>query len=285
MIHYSPLRYPGGKGRLSSYFKKIYEENSLCGGIYIEPYAGGASVALSLLINGYASKVIINDIDSLIYAFWYSVINKTEELCRLINDTPVNVKTWNLQRSIQKERDKHDLLEIGFSTFFLNRTNRSGILNAGIIGGKSQSGRWKIDARFNKSELINRIERISRHRAKIKLYNLDAIRLIEQIIDELPEKTFIYFDPPYFTKGKDLYLNFYETDDHAKVANRINKLKLQKWVITYDHVSFINELYEKHRKLKYTLNYSASRPSKGNELMIFSDNLKIPNSPPIASRN
>lgn len=285
MIYYSPLRYPGGKGRLSDYFKKIYEANSLCGGGYVEPYAGGASVALSLLIDGYASKVIINDIDSSIYAFWYSVINKTEELCRLINDTPVNVKTWDLQRRIQKEREKHDLLELGFSTFFLNRTNRSGILNAGVIGGKAQLGKWQIDARFNKNELISRIQRISHHREKVKLHNLDAMRLIEQIIDELPEKTFIYFDPPYYMKGKDLYLNFYGKDDHISVANKINKINLQKWVVTYDHVGFINELYKKYRKMKYILNYSVSRPSKGEELMIFSDNLKIPDIPPISSKN
>ncbi len=161
MIYYSPLRYPGGKGRLSAYFKQIYKANSLCGGAYVEPYAGGAAVALSLLIDGYASKVIINDIDLSIYSFWHSVINKTEELCRLIRDTQVDVKTWERQRRIHKERGQHNLLELGFSTFFLNRSNRSGILDAGIIGGKSQSGKWKIDARFNKNELIKRIQRIS----------------------------------------------------------------------------------------------------------------------------
>ena len=285
MIYYSPLRYPGGKGRLSSYFKQTYEANSLCGGVYIEPYAGGAAVGLSLLIDGYASRVIINDIDSSIYAFWYSVINKTEGLCRLIRDTPVDVETWELQRKIQKERDKHDLLELGFSTFFLNRSNRSGILDAGIIGGKSQSGRWKIDARFNKNELISRIQRISPYRDKIELHNLDAMRLIEQIIDGLPEKTFIYFDPPYYIKGKDLYLNFYGKDDHTSVANRISKISLQKWVVTYDRIGFIEELYSQYRQMKYTLNYSALKASKGEELMIFSDNLKIPDVPPISGKN
>ncbi len=285
MIYYSPLRYPGGKGRLSGYFKQIYETNSLCGGVYVEPYAGGASVALSLLIDRYASKVIINDIDSSIYAFWYSVINKTEGLCRLIRDTPVDVKTWEFQRKIQKERDKHDLLELGFSTFFLNRSNRSGILDAGIIGGKSQSGRWKIDARFNKNELIRRIQRISQYKDKIELHNLDAMRLIKQIIDELPRKTFVYFDPPYYMKGKALYLNFYREDDHTSVANRISQISLQKWVVTYDRISFIEKLYSQYRYMKYTLNYSASKASKGEELMIFSDNLKIPNVPPISSKN
>ena len=285
MIYYSPLRYPGGKGKLSGYFKRIYEANSLCGGVYVEPYAGGAAVGLSLLIDGYASRVIINDIDLSICAFWYSVINQAEELCRLINDTPVDVKTWEFQRKIQKERDKHDLLELGFSTFFLNRSNRSGILDAGIIGGKSQSGRWKIDARFNKNDLISRIQRISQYRDKIELHNLDAMRFIAQIIDELPEKTFIYFDPPYYMKGKALYLNFYREDDHTSVANRISKISLQKWAVTYDRIGFIEELYSQYRQMKYTVNYSALKASKGEELMIFSDNLKIPDSPPIGSRN
>jgi len=285
MAYYSPLRYPGGKGRLSGYFKNIYEANSLQGGVYVEPYAGGASVALSLLIDGYASKVVINDIDSSIYAFWYSVINKTEGLCRLIRDTPVDVETWEFQRKIQKEREKHDLLKLGFSTFFLNRSNRSGILDAGIIGGKSQSGRWKIDARFNKNELISRIQRISPYRDKIELHNLDAMRLIEKIIDELPEKTFVYFDPPYYMKGKALYMNFYRKDDHTSVANRISRISPQEWVVTYDRIGFIEELYSQYRQMKYTLNYSALKASKGEELMIFSDNLKIPSIPPISSKN
>lgn len=285
MNYYSPLRYPGGKGKLSGYFKQIYEANSLCGGVYVEPYAGGASVALSLLIDGYASKVIINDIDLAIYAFWYSVINRTEGLCRLIRDTPVDVKIWELQRKIQKEQDKHDLLELGFSTFFLNRSNRSGILDAGIIGGKFQSGRWKIDERFNKNELISRIQRIYQHRDKIELHNLDAMRLIEQIVDELPEDTFVYFDPPYYMKGKALYLSFYRKDDHTSVANRISKISSQKWVVTYDHIGFIEELYSQYRQIKYTLNYSALKASKGEELMIFSDNLKIPDVTPLSSKN
>ena len=285
MIHYSPLRYPGGKGRLSDYFYQIYKANSLCGGTYVEPYAGGAALALSLLSEGYASKVIINDIDYAIYSFWHSVINNTEELCRLIKDTPVDLKTWEFQRKIQKEQDKHDLLELGFSTFFLNRSNRSGILDAGVIGGKSQSGKWKIDARFNKNELINRIQRISQYEDKIELHNLDAMTLIEQIIDKLPEKTFIYFDPPYFVKGKSLYLNFYRKKDHISVADKISKISNQKWVVTYDCISFIQEIYSKYRQMKYTLNYSALEASKGKEIMIFSDNLKIPNVLPTVNNN
>src|SRR4030067_1583777 len=155
---YSPLRYPGGKGKVADYFKQIYKENLLYDGVYVDPYAGGASVALSLLFNEYASKIIINDIDRSIFAFWYSVLNKTDRFCRLIKDIPLTIDTWEAQKKIQEEKNRHGLLKVGFSTFFLNRTNRSGILGAGVIVGRQQTGKWKIDARYNKAELINRIE-------------------------------------------------------------------------------------------------------------------------------
>ena len=275
MEFYSPLRYPGGKGKVSDYFKQIFKDNFLYDGIYIEPYAGGASVGLSLLFNEYASKIIINDIDRSIFSFWHSVLNKPEELCKLIRDTPVNMDTWFQQKHIQKEKSKNSLIKVGFATFFLNRTNRSGILNAGAIGGQNQTGNWKIDARFNKKELIERIQRIAAYKAKIELHNSDAVELVKSLKKTLPQKSLFYFDPPYYVKGKDLYLNYYQDKDHALVAEEIAKLSRQKWIVTYDSVPSITTLYTDFRQVKYSLNYSASRASKGEELMIFSNNLFI----------
>lgn len=277
MDYYSPLRYPGGKGKVSEYFKLIYRDNNLYDGVYVEPFAGGASVALSLLFNEYASKIFINDIDLSIFSFWHSVLNETEALCKTIQDTPVNIDTWQKQRAIQNNKKSYGLLEIGFSTFFMNRTNRSGIIGAGVIGGKNQDGNWKIDARYNKPDLIRRIERIAEYKNRINLYNLDAVALLKNIHKQLPEKTLFYFDPPYYIKGKDLYLNYYKHDDHSEIANEINKLEAKKWIITYDNVLPIKELYNKHRQLDFTLNYSAGYASKGSEVMIFSDNLNVPN--------
>jgi DNA adenine methylase len=275
MDFYSPLRYPGGKGKVADYFKEIFKENLLYDGIYVEPYAGGASVGLSLLFNEYASRIIINDIDRSIYGFWHSVLNKTEELCKLINDTPVTLPEWEKQKKIQKAKENSDLLEIGFSTFFLNRTNRSGIISAGVIGGREQAGTWKIDARFNKKDLIKRIERIGRYNSNIELHNSDAVKLVKSLSKVLPEKTLFYFDPPYYIKGKDLYLNYYQHDDHKQIANAINKVFKQKWIVTYDSVIPIKSLYSKFRQSEYTLNYSAAKANKGKEVMIFSDNLYI----------
>lgn len=275
MHFYTPLRYPGGKGKVADYFKQIFRENLLYDGVYVEPYAGGASVALSLLFNEYASKIIINDIDRSIFAFWYSVLNKTDDLCKLIKDTPITIEIWDEQKKIQKEKNKHSLLKVGFSTFFLNRTNRSGILNAGIIGGRQQTGKWKIDARYNKSVLINRIERIALYKNKIELHNSDAVELVRDLLKTLPAKTLFYFDPPYYVKGKDLYLNYYENKDHEQIATEISKVNKQKWIVTYDNVQAIKLLYNNYRQVKYTLNYSAAKANKGQEVMIFSNNIYI----------
>lgn len=273
-IFVSPLRYPGGKLKVVDYIKRLYEANNLYDGTYIEPYAGGASVALSLLFSEYAHTININDIDRSIFAFWHSVLNETEALCRLIRDTNVNMDVWQIQHEIQDRKNDVDLLELGFSTFFLNRTNRSGILSAGVIGGKNQTGNFKIDARYNKQNLIERIENIADYSDRIVLTNQDAVELLKSI--KRPSKNMLcYLDPPYYIKGRDLYLNYYNDDNHRQIANVIKSYK-GKWIISYDSVPFIKDLYNDYRQKEYYLNYSAGNPAKGLEVMIYSGNIIIP---------
>lgn len=272
----SPLRYPGGKAKLAPYIQKIINSNNLYDGVYVEPYAGGASVALSLLFGEFVDRVIVNDKDRSIYAFWYSVINETDNLCRLISDTNVNVEEWQHQKDIQGNKDEEDLLTLGFSTFFLNRTNRSGILKAGVIGGLNQQGNYKIDARFKKQDLIKRILQIADYSDRIDLYNDDAVIFLKQIKDSLPEKSLLYLDPPYYVKGKGLYLNYYKDSDHQLIADTMTAIEDVKWIVTYDNVPYIGSLYKGFRKSTFELNYSASNSGKGTELMIFSNNLIIP---------
>lgn len=272
----SPLRYPGGKGKISDYIELLFKVNNLNGGHYIEPYAGGASVAFSLLFNEYASVIHINDMDYSIYCFWDSVLNYTDDLCQLINDTPVTIDEWNRQKNVQRDIVNNSPLSIGFSTFFLNRTNRSGILNAGVIGGKKQDGKWKIDARYNKDKLINRIIRIALYKNRIKIYNKDALDLINTISNIIPDNSLIYFDPPYYNKGQELYINFYEHADHEKVADLISKLVDKNWLISYDNVEQIRILYSGFRQIVFDINYYAGKATTGSEVFIFSDNLWVP---------
>jgi DNA adenine methylase len=269
----TPLRYPGGKGKLTPYIKLIFEQNDLLNGHYVEPYAGGSGIALNLLTHGYASCIHLNDINAAVFAFWHSVINHPEELCRLIRDVKVTMEEWHKQKAILKNPAGHSLVDLGFSTFFLNRTNRSGILLGGVIGGKSQDGIWKIDARFNKEDLICRIEKIALFRDYIHLYNLDAAELIKTILPTLPKKTLIYLDPPYYVKGQELYQNHYKHDDHEVIANLVKKEISQPWIVSYDNTTEIDAMYKGCPKITYGINYSVQNRYEGAEVMFFSKKL------------
>ncbi len=277
MERYSPLRYPGGKAKVAPFLKSYVEHNNLRGGVYVEPYVGGGAVALSLLLDGFVREIHINDKDRSIYAFWYSVLNQNTELCHLIERTPVNMEVWYVQREVQRRKHDADLLELGFSTFFLNRTNRSGILSGGVIGGLNQAGTYKIDARYNKQDLIARIKAIGNVADKIHLYNSDAIELLSELSTTLtPNDTLLYLDPPYFVKGQGLYLNHYSKSDHSIIAHYIANLNTFHWLISYDKVPFIEELYKDYRKVSFELIYSARNSGNGQEIMIFSPASEMP---------
>ncbi|MBT2762400.1 DNA adenine methylase [Paenibacillus sp. ISL-20] len=271
----SPLRYPGGKRKLTNFVKDSIVENNVLGGTYVEPFAGGASVALSLLFSEYVNRIIINDLDRSIFSFWYSVLNHTEELCRRIRDTEISVEEWKRQKVYQQNKEDADIIDLGFSTFFLNRTNRSGIIKGGIIGGKNQNSDWKMDVRFNKSNLINRIEKIALYRQRINLYGLDAIELLNEIGRDIDNQTLIYFDPPYYNQGSALYVNHFTENDHLDLANEIQALDC-KWMLTYDYTPPIVQMYEEREQRLLTLNYTAANKEKGYELLAFSDNFIVP---------
>ncbi len=285
-MFYSPLRYPGGKNKLSAFIAKICVDNDI-NGHYVEPYSGGASVALFLLMEGYVSQITINDKDRSIYAFWYSVLYHTKKLCRLIENTELNIDEWRKQKAIQLNKDKENILSLGFSTFYLNRTNRSGIISAGVMGGLEQKGKYLMDCRFNKEDLINRIQMIAKRKKQIKLYNKDAIELIDVIQKENDNNTIFYFDPPYYLKSNSLYMNYYKNNDHKIVSNKIKSIKNIKWIVSYDNVPEINGLYEDCHKKEFSFKHTAYQSRIGKEVLFFSKGLQqpqIPNYNPIKFR-
>lgn len=271
----TPLRYPGGKGKFSQFVKQVFEANGLLDGHYLEPYAGGAGVAIELLFNEYASKIHINDYDPAVYAFWVSVKEHNDDLCKLISDTPVTIDNWHVQKNVLANVEEYSTLDVAFATFFLNRTNRSGILKAGVIGGKEQSGKWKLDVRYNKKDLIKRIELIGRYKERIFVYNMDAVQLVREVVPTLPKKTLIYLDPPYYVKGSGLYRNFYNHDDHVEIAATMANVR-HPWIVSYDDVPEIREIYKDYRQDSYFLSYTAQEKRKGSEVMIYGPDVEIP---------
>jgi DNA adenine methylase len=272
---FTPLRYPGGKTKFYPDIHKLLKVNNLIGGIYIEPFAGGAGIAIKLLLNNDVKTIVINDIDPAIYAFWYSVLHFTNELCNLIEKTPISVEQWKVQKEIYKKQERNNILALGFSTFFLNRTNISGVLNAGIIGGLDQLGSCLIDARYNKEILIEKIKNISLHKDDILLFNFDAIELFKYKEIKSLKKTFINFDPPYVNKGSKLYKNSFEENDHRNLATAIQKCN-RKWVVTYDICPLTTQLYSKYRKGFLDINYSIRNKMKAKEYIFYSNNLELP---------
>ena len=273
----SPLRYPGGKAKLAGVFEKLLTANQLKGCVFAEPYAGGCGVGLSLLQKGLINLLEINDSDYNIYAFWFSILNSTEEFINLINATPVTVEQWRNQRDIYlKPQKKVSVLEKGFATFFLNRCNRSGIIEkAGIIGGYSQTGKWKIDARFNKPLLIERIRNIASHSEQINVRCMDALDFLESWSKSNREDRFVFLDPPYYEKGKELYSKFYKPFEHTLLANQLAKAQYP-WALTYDNANMISNLYAQQKRISFNLNYSIAKNRIAKELFIIPHKIACP---------
>ena len=273
---YSPLRYPGGKGKLAPFMKVLIEKTGHKGGTYIEPFAGGAGIALDLLENDIVSQIVINDLDKGIYSFWRAIRSETDRFVEAVHEVPLSVEEWKKQREILLRADNKYSFELGFSTFYLNRTNRSGIINGGMIGGLEQNGVWKLDARFNKDNLINRILKIAKKKECIHLYNKDVASLIKNYLPKYEKDAFVYFDPPYFKKGKQLYLNFFNEQDHVRIEKMIRESVNCDWVITYDDVPEIANIYVNHELRRFDLNYSVAQKRKASEIIIFSNGDVIP---------
>jgi len=283
LAFYTPLRYPGGKGRLFRLFTILLSKNSLCDAHYVEPYAGGAGLAIALMLLEYVRTIFLNDLDRAVYAFWYSILNHTADFCRKIEVTPVTIDEWHKQQEIQQKSRTINLFDLGFSTFFLNRTNRSGILRGGVIGGKEQQGEWKLDARFNKKNLISRIKGIALNKSRIVISNRDAFEFLKDLTPSLPSKSIIYADPPYYKKGQALYANYYGHEDHLILSELMRSFEGKNWVVSYDNISQIRELYCGYQNIVYDLSYSASSRYKGSEIMFFSNSIVIPDLEELAS--
>lgn len=269
---YSPLRYPGGKNCISPFMTSLIRENGLENCSYAEPFAGGAGLALHLLMDGTIPEVYLNDLDHSIFTFWNVLLSRTDEFCDWIANTNVCMNTWHWAKETHHRMHNADDFELATATFFLNRANVSGIITGGPIGGPQQTGKYKIDARFNKTDLIRRIRSLSEFKQKIHLSNLDGVDFLKQM-DTEKRKFFIYLDPPYVKKGSDLYMNFFDKQQHTLLRDQVTKLN-QHWLISYDNSELVNDLYSDYSRVCYKLSQCTSN-RMGDEIIISPPNLKM----------
>ncbi len=282
--NYSPLRYPGGKSKLAPFVSLVIKKANIKKPIYIEPFAGGAGTALELLFNGIVDEIVINDYDKAIYSMWRAILTNTRKFIELIENTPLNDIEWRKQKNIYTTKNQKYSLELGFAAFYLNRTNRSGILSAGPIGGHNQTGNYLIDARFNKDDLIARIQKISKHRDKIHIYNQDVRTFLNVYACRYMENAFVYFDPPYYHKGKQLYKNYFEHRDHLQIRDIIVNLNCP-WIVTYDDVAEIRELYNMYEGYNFDLVYGVANTGLNSEIMFLSNQKLAPSTNELEEAN
>lgn len=267
-ITFSPLRYPGGKNKIYKKVVRLIEKNNLGCRTYVEPFAGGFGIGISLLSEGIVSTAVLNDFDKHIYNFWYSLFNFTEELIKKIFDTPITIDERERQLAIYNDPSA-DILSDGFATLFLNRVNYSGIIKGGPIGGVSQTGKYKLDCRFNKREIQKRIERVALLKDRIYLFNYDASELIIEHLENILRNAFFNIDPPYVLKGRRLYTNFFKEDDHRRLERVISKyLREYPWIVTYDDCELIRNVYANYYMEEYSILHNAGGSTLGKELVI-----------------
>ena len=283
-MYYSPLRYPGGKGKLASFMEYMIDQLGHRGGTYIEPFAGGAGIAMELLLRNVVSRIVINDYDKAVWSFWRVILTETDRFVEEIRTVPLTMDEWQKQHEILVTQNDKYSFELGFAAFYMNRTNRSGIIKGGVIGGQEQAKDWKMDVRFKREELVTRIQRIAARKKDIKLYNKDVNSFIKNYLPLYEENALIYFDPPYFRKGQQLYMNFFNYKDHVRIEQEIREHVNCDWIITYDYEPQIEEIYHNYNLRLYDLNYSVSTKRKANELMIFKDGIIIPSDEELNSK-
>lgn len=285
--HVSPLRYPGGKASLAGFLTDVIDLNDLRGCHYFEPYAGGAGAALTLLKAGAISRVSINDADVRVVSFWKSILNRRDRFIDHILSVPLDIREWNKQREICDRPKAHSQFAVGFAAFYMNRCNRSGVLTgAGPIGGRHQSGKWRLGVRFNREALSERILDISKMRSQIDIYGQDAIEFLKGALPRgnARKSVFVYLDPPYVKKGKRLYLNSYGHGDHGKIASYLNAQRQLPWLLSYDDDDLIRELYKDRHLFNLPIRYSLQQKRSADELIVCADRLAVPRSCCISGR-
>lgn len=269
----SPLRYPGGKGKLTKFLARVIESQPTAPEVYVEPYAGGAGAALQLLYGEYVQRIVLNDLDRHIAAFWQCVFHRSDELIARVNGTNATVEEWHAQRAVFLS-ETADELDVAFATLFLNRTNRSGILDARPIGGLDQAGTWKIDARWRPAESASRISTLARYRNRVILHQADGVEVVHQYIGA--KRHLIYADPPYIEKSADLYLNVMAWDDHLRLASALRAQPTRAWLVTYDRDTRVpNDLYPGFQCVDFAIAHTAAAQHVGREFAVFSDGLAL----------
>jgi DNA adenine methylase len=270
----TPFRYPGGKAFMFPAIVEHLESKEMSQvKNYAEPYCGGAGAAIRLLSQDRVERIFLNDFDWRVYAAWKSMLDESSRFLNFIEKVPINISTWYKMRDIVEgaSSSESDPFQVGTATFYLNRTNRSGIIvGAGPIGGYDQIGNWKIDARFPRQGLANRISWLAQNRHRIALSNRDGLSFLKEMAPNHGCDTFYFIDPPYVKAGSRLYMNSMTESIHRSLAKYLVKERsdIRHWMVTYDDDPLIRHSYADASIDILSVKYSLQKKRMAGELLI-----------------
>lgn len=260
----SPLRYPGSKRRLAKYIDEMIHANNLQPDLFVEVFAGGASVSLQLLANKTVQQIGLIEKDPLVAAFWKVVFSKNDVnwLISQIEEIEITLEKWQAFKNTVPDDQRMRAL----ACLYLNRTSFSGILapSSGPLGGYEQQSDYPIDCRFPRETLIKRIQQANALRDKVAfVWQVDWAAGLKRIaqkqqVGKLPLDALFYFDPPFFAKAEKLYSYYFTNGDHTKLRDAIVSLN-QNWVLSYDYCDRVEELYTDNAPTHIEMLYSAAQ--------------------------
>ena len=236
----SPLRYPGSKARFAKFIERALRLNGLRGGLFIEPFCGGASVSIALMEAGVVSEIALNDADPAIAAYWDTVFSPTQAkwLAGQVLTVPLTLEEWDRQKRLRPANTR----EAALRCLYLNRTSFNGILQArsGPIGGRSQKNRT-LGVRFNREALAKRILELAEFSHRVIAVDGDHWSpFMTRLMGD--RSTVFYFDPPFYHKAEGLYTHHFDENEHRQLRDTLRRCSTP-WLLSYDDAPEVRSLY------------------------------------------
>lgn len=269
----SPLRYPGGKATMASWLGEMFSRQLgyMDVEVWLEPFAGGAGAALTLLDRDAVPEAWIVDANPAIAAFWQTVTGDGDALAARIERTTPTLGLYARSQGLLAEPDGADRFELGYAAFIVNRCSRSGII-APRSGAMSDIG-----ARFNAAELADRIRHVASFGSRLRVIHGDGIGFIEDLNGAagIEDEVLAFCDPPYLREGNRLYRVGMDGDMHQRLADALHATPA-RWLLTYDNEPAVTDLlYPDHRVIAYDIRNNANRARIAREYAVLSHNLDV----------
>ena len=265
----SPLRYPGGKTWLVPHVRKWLAEARP--EILIEPFAGGATVSLTAVMEDAAPSAVMIELDRDVAAFWRAALECGQTLCEWIREFDPSQESLRRILSGMPET----VAQHGFRTLVLNRTRRGGILAPGASFIRTAGNGRDIAARWYPETLVRRLAEIQRHADRLVFLEGDGMKALPALLRGWGKAAAVFVDPPHAARGgksAGTRLHSHSEADHAGLFPMLAESGTN-FLMTHDASAEIVGLVRRHGFAAARVQMKNSHHDRVAELVITPDPL------------